>query len=839
MTTRIKLRRDTAANWTANNPILAAGEPGLETDTGKTKYGDGTTQWVDLGYASGITPRAQVGSFIGYAESIPNYSNYDYWFDSVIADPAGNAYYVGSQNNTYWPTIVKVNPEGELVWQKEITWADGYEGWGISAAYNTATDRLYVVGYAARNYQQNLNDGGTAVYVINPTNGTLVGNPTVLRDDVTNDGSQASWLNPVDIMLTSSGDPVVAGEKSGNATFYAVTSATGSTVNVLFVDSAQFVSNTGNYPLAYSSWFITGTNITSANSIIGVNRYDNQSTINIASTGTGATFNVNWAMKGSQVFFPDYPTYFGVVTQQSGNGYNPGDTLALPASSYGGATTGTITVLSVNGSGSITDWAFTGTFNTSVIKLTTDQGVNFGTTGTWQVQDRNSQGFLWTPSWGATFGSSEWDKVNAVARDSTGNIYAAMQTYDRSVNNGQTRGQLVKVSSTGSFVWSRNFDPVGYDYWNDGYTGVAVDSNDTIIIAQDEQITKVDRNGNILWQRQIEPNQPFDTWNACVDVDSDDNIYYVAEYSYMGQPTSDAFLIIKFNINGDVVWQREAGATTINNTQWNDGYQIITVQGNRFYVAASTYQGGDDIGFGMNFPTDGSGATNNTTGKYFYNTTTWTIVNTTGTVDVMEIDFRASNFTVYTTNTFAVNTLTNVSKTESVRTGDIDGRIENLYSLSFEDGTVQKTAYTSGISESGNSPFIYNNNDYYPTLSDAGKFIRWRSSGWSSSIQIYIPNNNDVPFPIGTQLHFIKEQGINSFMFWNGTNGNDGDITIIPSSPNYDAGMQNNMYNSGEGWSVRHPDYNQVPAHITLTKIDTNRWLLECSSPSHVMDWSW
>jgi hypothetical protein len=53
MTTRIKLRRDTAANWTTENPILAEGEPGLETDTGKIKYGDGTTAWVSLDYAAG------------------------------------------------------------------------------------------------------------------------------------------------------------------------------------------------------------------------------------------------------------------------------------------------------------------------------------------------------------------------------------------------------------------------------------------------------------------------------------------------------------------------------------------------------------------------------------------------------------------------------------------------------------------------------------------------------------------------------------------------------------------------------------------------------------------
>lgn len=46
----IKTRRDTAAGWTSANPTLNDGEMGLETDTGKTKVGDGDTPWTDLGY---------------------------------------------------------------------------------------------------------------------------------------------------------------------------------------------------------------------------------------------------------------------------------------------------------------------------------------------------------------------------------------------------------------------------------------------------------------------------------------------------------------------------------------------------------------------------------------------------------------------------------------------------------------------------------------------------------------------------------------------------------------------------------------------------------------------
>jgi hypothetical protein len=48
----IKLRRDTAANWTAANPVLALAEPGLEIDTNSIKYGNGVTAWNSLPYAS-------------------------------------------------------------------------------------------------------------------------------------------------------------------------------------------------------------------------------------------------------------------------------------------------------------------------------------------------------------------------------------------------------------------------------------------------------------------------------------------------------------------------------------------------------------------------------------------------------------------------------------------------------------------------------------------------------------------------------------------------------------------------------------------------------------------
>jgi hypothetical protein len=49
----IQVRRDTAANWSSVNPVMASGELGFETDTGVLKIGDGSTAWNSLTYAFG------------------------------------------------------------------------------------------------------------------------------------------------------------------------------------------------------------------------------------------------------------------------------------------------------------------------------------------------------------------------------------------------------------------------------------------------------------------------------------------------------------------------------------------------------------------------------------------------------------------------------------------------------------------------------------------------------------------------------------------------------------------------------------------------------------------
>jgi hypothetical protein len=60
MATRMQQRRGTAAQWTAANPVLAAGEIGFETDTSKFKMGNGSSSWSALTYFANAAELAAI-----------------------------------------------------------------------------------------------------------------------------------------------------------------------------------------------------------------------------------------------------------------------------------------------------------------------------------------------------------------------------------------------------------------------------------------------------------------------------------------------------------------------------------------------------------------------------------------------------------------------------------------------------------------------------------------------------------------------------------------------------------------------------------------------------------
>jgi hypothetical protein len=62
MAVQIQFRNDTAANWTAADPILAIGEMGIETDTNKFKIGNGSGTWTARPYGGIVGPQGATGT---------------------------------------------------------------------------------------------------------------------------------------------------------------------------------------------------------------------------------------------------------------------------------------------------------------------------------------------------------------------------------------------------------------------------------------------------------------------------------------------------------------------------------------------------------------------------------------------------------------------------------------------------------------------------------------------------------------------------------------------------------------------------------------------------------
>lgn len=64
--TLIKMKRASSVSWSTKNPILSAGEPGMELDTGQMKVGDGLIPWNGLPYTGegGILLDAHVASLL-------------------------------------------------------------------------------------------------------------------------------------------------------------------------------------------------------------------------------------------------------------------------------------------------------------------------------------------------------------------------------------------------------------------------------------------------------------------------------------------------------------------------------------------------------------------------------------------------------------------------------------------------------------------------------------------------------------------------------------------------------------------------------------------------------
>ena len=263
MSVKIQLRREAASVWTSQNPILALGEPGFETDTNQFKIGDGTTSWTSLDYmrqdfvsvvASGLnTLSSEQSGIIKEGSLVLTESDGIRWFYKGSGEKSSAANYV---------PFADISPAWDQVTNRPASL--------LSIADLTTGSGNYIYATASNVY----------------TTGVITDFGRSLIDDVAASGARSTLgvVIGTDVQAYNATlAAVAAGTYTGTSTITSVGTLSSLTITdttVSLIGGATTVSTANTTDLTLA----TNSNVSSANIVVGGGLNGN---INVSSVGTG------------------------------------------------------------------------------------------------------------------------------------------------------------------------------------------------------------------------------------------------------------------------------------------------------------------------------------------------------------------------------------------------------------------------------------------------------------------------------------------------------------------------------------------------------------------------
>jgi len=190
--------------------------------------------------------------------------------------------------------------------------------------------------------------------------------------------------------------------------------------------------------------------------------------------------------------------------------------------------------------------------------------------------------------WAKTYGGTNWDRDYSVQQTSDGGYIVAGWTY--SFGAGSVDILLIKMDANGNVQWAKTYGGTDRDlalsvqqtsdggYIVAGFTASFGAGNDDIFLI------KTDANGNVIWAKTYGGTN--DDWAYSVQQTSDGG-YIVAGWTYsFGAGWSD-ILLIKTDVNGNIIWAKTYGGT---NSEW--AYSVQQTSDGGYVVAGVTWSFG-------------------------------------------------------------------------------------------------------------------------------------------------------------------------------------------------------------------------------------------------------
>lgn len=204
------------------------------------------------------------------------------------------------------------------------------------------------------------------------------------------------------------------------------------------------------------------------------------------------------------------------------------------------------------------------------------------------------------------------EKINSVACDSLGDVYAVGYCTTSGYINGGGRDFLVcKYNSSGTLQWQRI---LGNNYYQEA-TGITVDSSDNVYVTGfgydnqnkiDPHLFKFNSSGTLQYQylyKDFLYNDFF--YSKSTTTDNSGNIYFGGQVSSGG---SSSGFVHKSNSSGNTVWTTKLTSTSSGNIQ---GYDVaVDSSGNVFLSGTQTKEaisgGGNHEWFVSKFNSSGT-----------------------------------------------------------------------------------------------------------------------------------------------------------------------------------------------------------------------------------------